>query len=153
MVTGDRREAWLEIDVSEPKVPGTREWVTQQTEGSCGWGKVGRRVFPLPEGESETAEEDRWRLNGGRGHGTEKDLSSQSGKDRHGNECIRCCLTKQEQGRGLETARCPCGKGSEETWRDSSPPLQLLLQFLAPMAGGPQLQLRGSDRFLGLPRT
>lgn len=46
----------MEIDVLEPKAPGTREWVTQQTEGTCGWGRKGgeKGVFPLPEGESES---------------------------------------------------------------------------------------------------
>lgn len=50
----------MEINVWEPKAPRTREWVTQQIEGSCGWGRWREGMFPLPEGEWETVEGDRW---------------------------------------------------------------------------------------------
>lgn len=123
----------MEIDVLEPKAPGTREWVTQQLEGSCRWGKVGEKwAFPLPEGESERVE-TKWKQRTWYRNGPEQPGSATD--------------------RQMWPHRARARKGSGETWRDGSLPLQLLLKFLAPIAGGPQLQLQGSDRFLRLPRT
>lgn len=55
----------METGVQELKAPGMRD-------GSCDRTRMGRRMFPSPEGEPEMAR----RLHGGRGHGPGKDLSS-----------------------------------------------------------------------------